>query len=83
MAERFGLSLGALAPPIQEQLSRRGLQIEPETLERLQQNSDAITRLQICGILTEAESDRARNRFMKKLSEHVRPIEPAAGEVQP
>ncbi len=82
MPERFGLSLGALAPLICEQLREQGLRMDLEPLARqcLQQDADELSRLRVRGILTESESDRARRRLMKEIAKHVRPIKPTTEE---
>jgi hypothetical protein len=82
MAERFQLQFGALAPPIEEQLRDQGLRLDLTPLSRqfLQQDADDVSRLYVRGLLTKAESDRVRNRLVKKIAKHLQPINPATEE---
>ncbi len=65
--QNFGLSFGALAPPLIEQVP------ELAALDALkfQQDADAITRLAVRGLLTEAEVHRARQRLVTRIAKEV------------
>lgn len=73
----LGLVFGALAPPLAEQLTAAGVPSEnvPD-MEHHQKDADAIARLSIRGLMSDAEKDRARNRLLKAiirdLEDHVR-----------
>ena len=62
MTERIGLRFGALTPKISEQLNESG--IAKSDLKRFDGHAEAITRLHICGLLTDSESRKARQRLM-------------------
>ena len=64
---RVSIEFGALAPPLAEQLG-----IEADRLEHLQWSCDAVTRLAINGLLTEAEKDKVRMRLIKRIAKLVR-----------
>ena len=67
---QFTLVLGALADPIEKQLAEQGLSlVDQPNAQRL---ADAISNLFIASILTDSETTRARQRFIKKL--RVEPI---------
>ena len=80
MSIRFSLAMGALCDPIEEQLQRQGLTLG-DYAQRVGRWAAEISDLRIHGLLTEAESDRARNRLMKELKAAVKPV--SGGEVQP
>lgn len=58
---------GALAPKISEQLSKQGfkerVRFEKQKLAHIQNDCDAVNRLKIRGILSDAEVNRARRRI--------------------
>jgi hypothetical protein len=60
------LSFGALSPPIHEQLAIDEFRTRPH-----QRIANAITLLRIQGIITDSETDRARWRLIKRLSEDI------------
>lgn len=76
----YDIEFGALCDDIEVQLQRQGLTLGNRA-ERTQRWANEITSLRIHGLLTEAESDRARRRLWKELTQAVRPL--PAGEVQP
>ena len=53
---------GALSDPIHKQLD-----VPPSTVEHEQKLADAITLCHIAGVLTDAETDKARRRLFKRL----------------
>lgn len=63
MNSRISIELGALAPPLAEQL---GLE-STERLDHLQKDADALTRLRVRGLLTERESTAASKRLVKRI----------------
>jgi len=64
---KVGIKFGALAAPIAEQLEQQGSRLRSPDVTLVQDWADAIARLSIAGILTEAETHRARGRIMKRL----------------
>lgn len=70
--DRFDLSFGATSPTLGEQLREYGLKIDPMALSRFQKIADGITLASIHGILTMAETHRARRRLVKAIAKDVR-----------
>jgi hypothetical protein len=70
------VSLGALSPPIGEQLREQGLKLDMDPLQRgyLQRDADEVTRLRVRCILTEAESDKARRRIFQIIKKQAKPL---------
>jgi hypothetical protein len=61
--KKIAVVFGALAPPLHEQLcADHGL------LHRDQRDADAISRMGITGLLTEAETRRIRMRLLKRIA---------------
>ena len=78
----YSLSMGALSDPIEVQLQQQGLTLgSADYAQRVERWANEISGLRIHGLLTEAESDRARKRLMKEIRGQVRPL--PGGEVQP
>ncbi len=63
MTEKFGITFGALAPSLAEQLDRK-----PKDVELWQKHADAICRLSLHGLLSEAETRRSRLRLLKVMA---------------
>ena len=61
---RLALSIGALADPIKKQLKAQGIDLSAKDSKALQSDVDAINRLRIRGLLTDAEGRKACQRFM-------------------
>jgi len=76
----YGIEFGALSDDIEVQLQRQGFTLG-DRAERIQRWATEISSLRIHGLLTESESDRARKRLWKELTQTVKPL-PAA-ELQP
>lgn len=64
---KISVQFGAFAPPLREQVGVRGIQAT-----RLQRDADAITRLAVRGLLSDAETGRARRRLMKRILQQHR-----------
>jgi hypothetical protein len=70
----IGITFGSLAEPFRNQLI--GELLTAKSCERFQAISDAISRLNIDGIMTKAEVENARNRLytlMKKAALRKKP----------
>ena len=67
---------GALSPSIDEQLRDQGFKLDMDPLQRayLQRDADEVTRLRVRRILTEAESDKARNRIFQIIKKQAKPL---------
>lgn len=75
--QTFTLSMGALAPRIEEQLEEQSLRLDLPAIQRqlLQQDADEVSRLFIRGVLAKAEADKARNRIVKTIGKNLKPLE--------
>ena len=74
---KLKIELGALSPKLSVQLE--GL-LPPEKLAVFDGHATAITRLHIHGLISDAESDRARKRLMRKIG--ARPLSGAVAPAQ-
>lgn len=63
---RIPIEFGALAKSISKQLGIKAVPFDND--------ADAISRLHVRGLLTDGETDKARNRLMKKIAECMRKI---------
>lgn len=73
----FGFaSFGSLIPSIAEQLRRQGQKLDMDPLQcgLLQRDADEVTRFRVRGILTKAESDKARKRILQIIKKQARPL---------
>lgn len=69
----YGVTFGALCDDIEVQLQRQGFTLG-DRAALLQRWSTEISSLRIHGLLTEAESDRARKRLWKELTATVKTL---------
>ena len=65
------IAFGALAAPIQEQVSRCGLKLPSGASVILQKCADSITYLRIQGILPDGQVHKARQRLMKRIQSAI------------
>jgi hypothetical protein len=74
--QKIRIAFGALLPPIDEQLRDQGLKLDMNSLFRglLQRDADEVSRLRVRGILTEAESDKARKRILQTIKKQAKPL---------
>jgi hypothetical protein len=79
---KFTVSIGCLAPPIEEQLEKWSLYIDLSPTERsaIQKDADQVSRLFARGILTEAEKSKAKARIFKAFEKHVKPLKERAND---
>jgi hypothetical protein len=63
------LTFGAMAQPLSEQLSSFALAFD--TLEQYQKDADAITRLNIRGMLGDSHARAARDKLMKRICKSI------------
>lgn len=61
------IRFGALAYPIDKQLKRQGYRLDPAFSRQLQMDVDAVTRLRVQGLL----SDAAHNRIAKRITQQI------------
>lgn len=67
----FRLNFGAMALPLRMQYENAHVK-PPRGLAQLQKDADAISRLAVRGLLSEAERDRCRTRLMKRIMQAAR-----------
>ena len=72
---QVALSFGALVPRISEQLSDQKLKAKTNNIIHWQRDADAITRLIIGGLLTDAQARNARRKLLKRIVSNVSPEE--------
>jgi hypothetical protein len=72
---QFGITFGALAPPLSEQLAEQGFTARKASIKRWQDFADYITRLSIAGFLSEVETHRARSRLIKRMGHETEKID--------
>ena len=71
-AMKIGINFGALAEPIAKQLRAQGIRLRAGQARngivgQSQRDADAITRLNVRGILSDGEARKARQRVLKHL----------------
>jgi hypothetical protein len=71
---KIGLVYGAFASKIQIQLRRLGYRLKQGEASASQRDADAILRLYLRGVLTEAETKKARQRLNKAIVTNIVPI---------
>ena len=73
-AEGIFISFGGAS--IDEQLKSQEFKLDMDSWRRahLQRDANEVTRLRVRGILTKAESDKARNRIFKIIIKHAKPL---------
>lgn len=67
MERSFSIHLGALAPKLTKQFADAGVSINPTLVAHWQKDQDAIARLAVRGLLSDAESTKALKRLCKKI----------------
>ena len=67
--QRLNLTFGPLAKPLNEQLAEQGLEFI--NCELYQMDADAVARLFVRGMLTEAETTRAWKRLRDRVVKHI------------
>lgn len=64
---KLELTFGAMAPDIAQQLAYQGLTAKPRAIDHWQKDADAITRLAVRGILSDAAKSAARRKLLKTI----------------
>lgn len=63
ISEKLSITFGSMCEPIVQQLARQGLAIaDGRKIDQIQMDADAITRLVVRGIISEASARRARQK---------------------
>ena len=69
---RVEITFGALAKPLREQLALQCLSPNNGVVRHWQRDADAISRLSVRGLLTEAGTSQARRRLLKNIIHYSR-----------
>lgn len=70
----FGTYFGAMSKPLAEQIKDQGLTVVSTfKLRHLQRDADAITRLQVRGILSQTATHAARKKLHKAIAAIIKP----------
>ena len=75
MPQEFGITFGALAPEIREQLEEQGLVYDEKDADRWNGHAQAITRLNFGDLIPDGQAEKARQKLVKKIGESVAPAE--------
>lgn len=75
MSSEFGITFGALAPEIREQLDEAGLRYEEKDAEHFNRDAEAITRLHLRNLIPNGQAEKARQKLVKKIGEAVAPAD--------
>lgn len=66
-----GIHFGAMSPDIAAQLKEQKFKFVHTQAVRFQKFADAITMLHVHDLITESETDKARQRLMRKINRHL------------
>jgi len=76
------IDIGALAPPLIEQLERQGLEVKApggktkgELIMHWQRDLDALVRLYVRGLVTDSEKIKVARRLLKQIAKHAYKME--------
>ena len=75
MPQEFGITFGALAPEIKEQLDEAGLVYDEKDADHFNRDAEAITRLFLRDLIPNGQAEKARQKLVKKIGEAVAPAE--------
>lgn len=73
---RVQIVFGAVAPLLESQLGRQGLRLVGSKLLHIQKDVDAVARLSVRRVLSDAETVRARRRLVKVITKYSEKIKP-------
>lgn len=71
---KLGITFGALAPKIVEQLKEQKFTAARIAITRAQNDADAVARLSVRGMLSDGETRNARRRILKRLLVNTKPL---------
>lgn len=73
MSERqqLQIAMGAMSPPLKDQIEQQGGAIEEKDSERLQRHCDAVTGLYIASYIPASVAEKARQKIMKDIAKAV------------
>jgi hypothetical protein len=71
MSEQLQIAMGAMAPPLKDQIERQGGHIGEKDAERFQRRCDEVCGLVISGYIPRSVADKARQKIMKDIAKVV------------
>jgi hypothetical protein len=75
VSQDLTIEFGALCDPLSEQLARLELGVsDSDELGRIQLIANAVAVVTVHGLISHAQSDRARRKLFKRLEKIIRPI---------
>ena len=66
--KKVQIHFGALSLPIVDQLLEQGVSVIPGDINHFQTDANAITRLVLRGLISEAQARTARGKLIKKIA---------------
>jgi len=70
-SEKLSITFGSMCEPIAKQLAQQGRTIPADKLDHIQMDADAIARLVVRGIITEASARRARQKVFLRIKKEA------------
>lgn len=71
----IGISFGCMSDPIQEQLKAQGYTLPKAEAALMQDLTHALNMVQIHGLVPDSVCHTARQRLMKQITQHIKPID--------
>jgi hypothetical protein len=71
MKKTVTLDIGALAPPLKDQLAIQALRLSPDNMDRLQTLINACITLRLHGMIPDGEAHRINKRILKRLVSYL------------
>jgi hypothetical protein len=72
--KEIGIRFGALADPIEKQLSDQGLTASEKSKDEFKRLNEARLHLLFAGCITDSENDKICKKIFNKLKKSVKPI---------
>lgn len=69
--QRLQIAMGAMSPPLKEQIKKQGGVIDEKDAERFQRHCDAVTGLYISSYIPASVAEKARQKIMKDIAKAV------------
>lgn len=69
--QRIQIAMGAISPPLKEQIEKQGGVIDSKEAERLQRHCDAVTGLYIASYIPASVAEKARQKIMRDIAKAV------------
>ena len=72
--KQFGIHFGAMCDPISKQIKSQGLKFNKSDMDHFEKQAEAIFRLKISSLISEAIAKKAQNKLFKKITTHVNKV---------